>query len=682
MSSIEPSPKRTPSDTEPEHAKQEKPVTQPDATTANAGGPSGGQGKGKKVAKLVWPDMSPKQRAEKSETKAQAPREALKPGAGPAPQDPGKAVQNAGAQSKVDRAPAPADQANPAPGHPPAHPGHKPQDQNVAGAKAAQAPREAFKPAAAPGPQGPVTAVQNAGAQSKVDQAPAPAGQANPAPGHPPAHPGLKPQDQNVAGAKAAQAPREELKPTAEAGAQGQVAAVQNAATLVAPVNQAPVNQAQVNQALAPNPQKQDKRPEKALQGPQNPGQNGGQNAGRNPASGGPGQKAAAPVGPATMTVGPEPRPVVGPAKLKRRHNIALLSFVLAVLLPSLAATIYLYTIAVDQYASKVGFAVRNEETSAASSLLGGLSGMTGGSTAQDSDALYEFIQSQQMVEEVDAKLNLRALFSKPERDVVFAFPADGSLEKLVDYWQRIVSIAYDGSTGLIQIQTNAFSAGDAQAVTQAIHDASDRMVHELSAKARDDATRYAREDLAIAEDRLQAARQAINDYRSRTQIVDPTASVQSQMGILNQLQSQMAEALIQLDMLRETTRADDPRVSDAQLKISVIEKRIAEERQKFGLGGQGIGSDDYATVVAEFERLNVDRDFAERSYVAALTALDAAKAEAQRQSRYLAVFISPTLAETAEYPRRALLSALVFLFLSLGWSIIALIYYSVRDRR
>ena len=60
---------------------RDSPVTQPGATTANAGGPSGGQGKGKKVAKLVWPDMSPKQRAEKSETKAQAPREALKPGA-------------------------------------------------------------------------------------------------------------------------------------------------------------------------------------------------------------------------------------------------------------------------------------------------------------------------------------------------------------------------------------------------------------------------------------------------------------------------------------------------------------------------------------------------------------------------------------------------------------------------
>ena len=586
-------------------------MTGPDATTANTGGPSGGQGKGKKVAKLVWPDMPPKQRADKAEAKAQAPREALKPAAGSGPQDPGTAVQNAVAQHKVDRVPAPAGQVNPTPDHQPAHPAHKPQDQDIVGAKAAQASREA-------------------------------------------------------------------LKPVVEAGAQGQVGSVQNTVAPMVPVNQAPVNQ-----ALAPNPQKQEVRPEKkAPQGPQNPGQNGSQNAGRNPASGGPGQKTAAPVGPAATAVGPEPRPVVGPAKLKRRHNIALVSFVLAVLLPSLAATIYLYTIAVDQYASKVGFAVRNEETSAASSRLGGLSGITGGSTAQDSDALYEFIQSQQMVEEVDAKLNLRALFSKPERDVVFAFPADGSLEKLVDYWQRIVSIAYDGSTGLIQIQTNAFSAEDAQAVTQAIYEASNRMVHELSAKARDDATRYAREDLATAEDRLQTARQAINDYRSRTQIVDPTASVQGQMGILNQLQSQMAEALIQLDMLRETTRADDPRVSDAQLKISVIEKRIAEERQKFGLGGQGIGSDDYATVVAEFERLNVDRDFAERSYVAALTALDAAKAEAQRQSRYLAVFISPTLAETAEYPRRALLSALVFLFLSLGWSIIALIYYSVRDRR
>ena len=62
--------------------------------------------------------------------------------------------------------------------------------------------------------------------------------------------------------------------------------------------------------------------------------------------------------------------------------------------------------------------------------------------------------------------------------------------------------------------------------------------------------------------------------------------------------------------------------------------------------------------------------------------ARDAAFAEAQRQSRYLAMHVEPTLAETAEYPKRfqllALLAGLAFVF----WSILALIYYSLRDRR
>ena len=42
---------------------------------------------------------------------------------------------------------------------------------------------------------------------------------------------------------------------------------------------------------------------------------------------------------------------------------------------------------------------------------------------------------------------------------------------------------------------------------------------------------------------------------------------------------------------------------------------------------------------------------------------------------------LKPALAEEAEYPRRFVLSALTGLFLLLTWSILALIYYSIRDR-
>ena len=65
-----------------------------------------------------------------------------------------------------------------------------------------------------------------------------------------------------------------------------------------------------------------------------------------------------------------------------------------------------------------------------------------------------------------------------------------------------------------------------------------------------------------------------------------------------------------------------------------------------------------------------------------ALTSLELARDEASRQSRYLATYIRPTLAEDSEYPKRGMFALLAGLILLMSWSILVLIYYSVRDRR
>ena len=154
-------------------------------------------------------------------------------------------------------------------------------------------------------------------------------------------------------------------------------------------------------------------------------------------------------------------------------------------------------------------------------------------------------------------------------------------------------------------------------------------------------------------------------------------------MGLLNTLQQQLAAALIELDLLGDSTRAGDPRRATAERRIEVIRARITEEREKFGIGGASpAGGEDYATLIAEFERLTVDREFAESAYAAALAAFDAARAEASRQSRYLAAYVEPTLAERSEFPNRPLLIGIVGLFSFLSWSILSLAYYALRDRR
>jgi hypothetical protein len=96
-----------------------------------------------------------------------------------------------------------------------------------------------------------------------------------------------------------------------------------------------------------------------------------------------------------------------------------------------------------------------------ANNILGSISNLKGVSTggSKDSDVLFEFIQSQQMVEYIDARINLRHIYTKPSNDPIFSFSDDGSIEDLLDYWGHMVKIYYDSGTGLIELRVNAFTA-------------------------------------------------------------------------------------------------------------------------------------------------------------------------------------------------------------------------------
>jgi capsular polysaccharide transport system permease protein len=378
-------------------------------------------------------------------------------------------------------------------------------------------------------------------------------------------------------------------------------------------------------------------------------------------------------------------RPVAPAAQMQRRHWGLLASFALAVLLPLAAVMIYLFAVAEDQYASTAGFTVRSQENSGAKDLLGGLASFAGTSTASDSDILYEFIQSQEMAEAVEARTGLRAHYAQHwPGDWAFALWPDASTEDLTWYWQRVARVAFDSSSGLTELQITAYDPQTARGIARAVIEVSQIRINALNEQARKDAMRYAEADLAEAVERLKQAREAMTRFRTLTRIVDPEADIQGRMGVMNNLQQQLAEALIEYDLLAGSVAPGDVRLKQAQQKIDVIRSRIETERQTFATGstgGTGSAGDDYPRLISEFERLTVDREFAEETYRVALTALELARDDASRQSLYLATYIKPTLADESEYPRRFMLSGIAGLFLLLIWSILALVYYSVRDR-
>ncbi|PIE12390.1 MAG: sugar transporter, partial [Rhodobacterales bacterium] len=272
--------------------------------------------------------------------------------------------------------------------------------------------------------------------------------------------------------------------------------------------------------------------------------------------------------------------PTAEDATMKPRHWGVLFSFFLLVAAPIAVLGYYMMGVAVEQYASTAGFSVRKEDVKSPAEVLGGIGSFLGGSGSGETDMLFEYIQSQELVAAIDDKLDLVAHYSAPyDVDPIFALNPDSSIEDLLVYWGRIVRITYDNGTGLMNLRVLAFTPEMAQNLAAEIISESQILVNQLNAQARSDSLGYAEQDLADAVARLKAAREALVAFRSRTQIVDPQSDLQGQMGILNSLQAQLAEALIELDLIVQEALPGDPRVTQAQRRIEVIRERIDEER-------------------------------------------------------------------------------------------------------
>src|SRR6202007_2052605 len=68
----------------------------------------------------------------------------------------------------------------------------------------------------------------------------------------------------------------------------------------------------------------------------------------------------------------------------------------------------------------------------------------------------------------------------------------NASIEDLVDYWNSMVTTNIDGPSGIVTVAARAFRQEDALALSQAIIVASEKLVNEVSARARNDAMRRA----------------------------------------------------------------------------------------------------------------------------------------------------------------------------------------------
>jgi len=366
----------------------------------------------------------------------------------------------------------------------------------------------------------------------------------------------------------------------------------------------------------------------------------------------------------------------------RRRRSKLLLSFLLCVLLPLLAATFYYAAIATDRYAARAGFSIRGIDTSAGIDGIGALTGLaSAGSTTSDSYIVLSYMGSRELVEAVDRQQDLRGVYSSPKVDFLSRLTPNATVEDFLKYWERRIHTQFDSTSGIIEFEVQSFSPDHAREIAATVLSLTQTLVNELSATARNDALRFAREEVGLQEARLRLALGTIRDFRASEQSVDPSASAALEIELIASLEARLIDVNTRISALRQSLDENAPSLVALLRNAEALAAQIVERRRAIGsdiLGETGISA--VTQQLALYEELEVERSLAQQAYASALVSLEQARRDADRQQRYLAIHLRPQVAESAQYPRSLLNIFILGFALFAAWGIGALMTYSVRD--
>lgn len=362
------------------------------------------------------------------------------------------------------------------------------------------------------------------------------------------------------------------------------------------------------------------------------------------------------------------------PPKKRRRFNWI---FLITVVIPTTIAVLYYGTIASDVYISESRFVVRSPQRQMQTGLSALLQGSGFSRSQDDTYSVHDFVLSRDALTELDQKLALRKAYTSPDVDFINRFPGldwDDSFEAFHRYYRKHVNIDYDTASSITTLQVRAFTAETSKQTNDLLLKMGERLVNNLNDRSRQDLIKTAETEVATAEEKIKTAAAALAGFRNTQTVFDPDKQSALQLQGVAKLQEELLSTQAQLEQIKRVS-PNNPQVGSLTSRVENLRKAISAETSKVA------GSDGSLTSKsAAYERLALDKMFAEKQLAAALTALETARSEALRKQLYLERLVQPNLPDKAMEPRRIRSVLMVFVLGLVAWGVLSLLVASIKE--
>lgn len=335
---------------------------------------------------------------------------------------------------------------------------------------------------------------------------------------------------------------------------------------------------------------------------------------------------------------------------LKARIGKVRPLFFFVVVIPTALSILYFGIFASDVYISESRFVVRSPDKQAPSG-LGMLLKTTGfGSSGDEIYAAQDYVLSRDALKALDRNAAFTRAYSAPSISVFDRFAPLGmshSFEDLYKYYKKKVEIQQNTTSSIVTLSVRAFTPKDAARFNEQLLEMAEATVNKLSERGRQDLIRFSQREVDEAKAKSRAAALALSAYRNQAGVVDPEKQATVQLQMISKIQDELIATRMQLRELRAYT-PQNPQIEILDVRAQGLAREIDEQ-----LGLVAGDRKSLSSRAAEYQRLSLESQFADKNLASAMASLEDARNEARRKQAYVERIVDPNVPDDPLEPRR-----------------------------
>ncbi len=368
------------------------------------------------------------------------------------------------------------------------------------------------------------------------------------------------------------------------------------------------------------------------------------------------------------------------------RIKCLLTPFVLCVVLPCFFFSCYQIFWATERYESRTQLVIQQPDGMATMDAgMALLSGLGVNTTNSDAQLVEAYIYSNDMLNYLDEKINLREHYSDNGVDFFSRLHDWHSQEDVMAFYQRHVTVEIDIASSIIVVYVQAFEPDFSQKLAVTIANKAEWFINDIGHQLANAQLAFIQGEHALTERRLKNAQLQLLVFQQKHQLLNPEAEGSALASIAYGMVGEIAGKQIELKALQSIMSPNAPQVKNAKIQLQALKQQLLIEKQRLTQANatnstlKTIEKEiSISEVLAKFTDLKIELELALKGFASSIISLEKSRIEAYRQLKYLIVIEKSTRPESSSYPtvfyNVALLTILLLLLYGVGRIITATI--------